>query len=268
MRLHLYVSHSFDHAEKHERIIEFVRGENVPIADFSVPVWRQIAGDEDAVKAAIADRIWRSNRVLVLITDEIHKSPYIEFEVRVAKELGKPIIGVYPNGDNEGPIPRFLDGSYYRMVGWRRGSMAKALLGEYPPDRRVFDIAEVEERRELITTVGLAAGVVSLIVAGATAVRFKRLKHELAAKGIHLVGDDGSGLLDVAAPRALAGVGIGALAMAVLVGTPKAITAGAMIGGGIGAAVGVHKYYSLRIEMLGKLTKLELTPSSATPEES
>lgn len=259
-KIHLYISHSFDHAEKYERILEFVRGEGVPLADFSVPVWKQIEGDRDAVLAAIAERIRRSNRVLVLLTDEAHKSPYIEFEVEVARELGKPIIGVYPHGRNEGSIPGFVAEGFYKNVGWTRGSIAKALRLEYPPETRVFDIAEVEERRELVTNIGIAAGVFTAILAGFTAARYHNLRNELARRGITIVDDSGPGLLETAAQPTVVGALIGTAAMGAMFGTKKAMLAGAAIGGGIGAAVGVDRYYRARVVMLGELAKLELVP--------
>lgn len=259
-KIHLYVSHSFDHADKYDRIIEFVRGEEVPLADFSVPVWKQIDGDRDAVLSGIAERIRRCNRVLVLLTDEAHKSPYIEFEVQVARELGKPIIGVYPHGRNEGAIPGFVAEGVYKNVGWTRGSIARALRLEYPPETRVFDIAEVEERRELVTSIGIAAGVFTAILAGFTVARYRRLQAELAQQGINIVGDDGPGLLETAAQPIVVGALAGTAAMGMMFGTKKAMVAGAAIGGGIGAAIGVDRYYRARIVMLGELAKLELMP--------
>jgi hypothetical protein len=263
MRIHLYVSHSFDHADKYERILEFVRGEGVPIADFSVPVWRQIEGDEDAVKTAIAERIRRSNRVLVLLTDGLHRSPYVEFEVSVARELGKPIIGVYPHGRNGGSIPVFVADGFYKNVGWTRGSIGRALRLEYPAETRVFDLAEVEERREIVTHVGIAAGTFTAILAGFTVSRYLELRNELAARGIEIVDDAGPSLLATVAQPTAIGAVVGTVAMGAMFGTKKAMLTGAAIGGGIGAAVGVRRHYRARIEMLGGLVKLQLVSGAS-----
>lgn len=259
-RLHIYLSHSFDHADKYERVLEFARDEGMPVANFSVPVWRQIPGDLQAVRSAISERILRSNRVLVLVTDEIHKSPFIDFEVKVARELGKPIIGIFPNGANEGPIPQFLNGAYYRMVGWRRGALAKALLGEYPPDSRVFDIAELEERRKVLSLIGGTAGIVSFMVAGASALNFARLKQELTQRGIVIIDGKGPSLFRTVVPTTLGSALVGAAVMGACVGTPKAIAAGALLGGGIGAGIGLNKYYRVQINLLGALARMELRP--------
>lgn len=261
-KINLYVSHSFAHADKYDRIIDFVRDEGVTIADFSVPVWKQIDGDREAVFSAIADRIRWCSRVLVLLTDKAHKSPYIEFEVQVARELGKPIIGVYPHGRNEGSIPGFVAEGFYKIVGWTQGSIAKALRLEYPPETRVFDITEVEERRALVTKIGIAAGVFTALLAGFTAVCYRTLKQELAAQGITVVDDSGPALLETAAKSIVIGALVGTAAMGIMFGK-KAMVAGAAIGGGVGAAVGVHRHYRARIVMLGKLAKLELVPEGS-----
>lgn len=258
MRLPVYVSHSFEHADKYARVVEFARDEGVPVTDLSVPVWRQISGGKDKVQNAISERIRWASRVLVLVTSEIHKSPYIEFEVAVAKALGKPIIGVYPNGENEGPIPTFLEGAYYRMVGWRRGALAKALAGEYPPDPRVFDIAEVEERRRIVTALATGVGIVTLLVAGANALNFARLRRDLEARGIAVV-DSSESLLGTAAPPAILGAVAGA-ALFGLVGGEKGIGPGAALGAAIGLGLGMNKYYRTRIEQLGTIAALHFEP--------
>lgn len=38
MRLHFYISHSFDHAHKYLRLLEFMKSERLDTADYSVPV--------------------------------------------------------------------------------------------------------------------------------------------------------------------------------------------------------------------------------------
>lgn len=260
MRLQLYVSHSFDHAEKHERLVELVRDTGLPVADFSVPVTRQISGGPDEVHAALFEQIRRSNRVLVLVTDGIHRSPYVDFEVAAAKELGKPIIGVYPNGANTAPIPAFLDGAYYRMVGWRGDSLAKALEGEYPPDRRVFELAEIAERRRLLTVVCGATGAISLLVAGATALNFARLRREAAARGIRLVDEGAPAILQSTGMPTLLGALVGCLVFGAFVGTPDAVRTGALLGGVVGLGIGIRKYYSVRTKRLGSLTQMQLLP--------
>lgn len=281
-RLHIYVSHSFDHAEKYERLLEFIEEEGLPASNFSVPFWRQIDGDDVEIERAISQRIWQSNRVIVLATDEIHKSPYIDFEIRVARELGKRIIVVFPHGAHGGPIPEVLHGGFERAIGWRRGALGKALRGEYPPDnrefgiaeldgqrltdflveaeeQRVYDLAKAEERLEIIRTVGGALAAVTFIVAGLEALELERLKREFREHGHELLDQGPSFLNTVAGPTAV-GAAVGGLVGALLGKSGEAMVVGALCGGLVGVGVGAHRYFHMRIEMLGSLAKVEFEP--------
>jgi MTH538 TIR-like domain (DUF1863) len=260
MRLHFYISHSFGHADKYARLLEFMEDEGLHTADYSVPVSRQVPGDDDAVRAAITERIARCNRVLVLVTDGIHKSPYIEHEIAVAQEFGKPIIGIFPHGENGAAIPAILAKRHYRMIGWRPGSLAKAMRGEYPPESRVFDIAELEDRREMILAVGGATAAVAFLVAGWEAGNCLALRRELREKGIEVVDDNGPGFLETAGPPFAIGALLGAAVGGVIGRTEKALLTGAVLGGGIGLAVGTTRYFRLRTKALGSVTQLSLEP--------
>ncbi len=253
MQYNIYISHSFEHSEKYDRLVEFIRDEELPSVNLSVPVGRQLPGDLAEIRRGIAERIRWCNRVLVLVTDNAHRSPCMDYEMRIAAALGKTIIGVYPHGENEGPIPSVLADTQYRMVGWRRGSLAKAIQGEYPLERRVFDIAEVEERRELITKVGLVAAATTFVVAGLTAIRLGLLLGELKEQGINVVGDKGPGFLETAGPSMFLGIAGGIVLSILLTGDGKSIGKGAMIGGAIGLAVGTTRYLRMRVEELSPL---------------
>lgn len=260
-RLHLYISHSFAHDDGYERILEIIREEGFTAADYSVPLMRQIQGDEDEVLRGISERIRCSNRVIVLATERIHKSPYIDFEIRVAHELGKPIIVVKPHGQLESPIPRTLDERFYRVVGWRRDTLGKALRLEYPPDRRVFAISEIEDRRAIVESIGLAVGAVAFVLAGVNVIELGRLERELEEKGCRIT-DKGPSLLESTLTPTLVGVGFGAILGWLIGKSDDAALSMAVIGGGIGAATGLSRHYRMRIEMLGSLAKLELQPVS------
>lgn len=253
MQYNLYISHSFEHSEKYDRMVEFIRDEELPAVNFSVPVGRQLPGDLTEIQRGIAERIRWCNRVLVLVTDNAHKSPCMDYEMRVAAALGKTIIGVYPHGENEGPIPSVLADTHCRMVGWRRGSLAKAIQGEYPLERRVFDIAEVEERRELITKVGVVVAATTFVVAGLTAVRLGLLLGELKERGITVVRDEGPGFMETAGPATLLGMAGGIVLSVLLTGDGKSIGKGALIGGAIGLAVATTRYLHVRVEELSPL---------------
>lgn len=253
MQYNLYISHSFEHADRYDRLVEFIRNEDLPVVNLSVPIDRQLFGDMTEVQRGIAERIRWSNRVLVLITDNAHESPCMDFEIRVARALGKTIIGVYPHGENEGPIPEILSGACYRMVGWRRGSLAKAIQGEYPLEHRVFEIAEIEERRELIVKIGATVALTTFVVAGVAAIQLKTLLGELKQHGITILKDDGPGFLETVGPAVLVGAASGILLSILITGDGKSAGKAALLGGAIGFGIGSTHYLRLKVKALGPM---------------
>ncbi|HFD32969.1 MAG TPA: TIR domain-containing protein [Gammaproteobacteria bacterium] len=73
---------------------------------------------------------WAS-QVIVVIGKETHQRPWVNWEVKVAHQLGKPIIGVYENGlKDQVEIPENLKKYATSIVGWRSESVIDALEGK------------------------------------------------------------------------------------------------------------------------------------------
>ncbi len=73
---------------------------------------------------------WAS-QVIVVIGKETHQRPWVNWEVKAAHQLGKPIIGVYENGlKDQVEIPENLKKYATSIVGWRSDSVIDALGGK------------------------------------------------------------------------------------------------------------------------------------------
>lgn len=73
---------------------------------------------------------WAS-QVVVVIGKETHQRPWVNWEVKTAHQLGKPIIGVYENGlKDQVEIPDNLKKYATSIVGWRSDSVIDALEGK------------------------------------------------------------------------------------------------------------------------------------------
>ncbi|WP_280553015.1 TIR domain-containing protein [Halomonas sp. 25-S5] len=71
-----------------------------------------------------------AGKIIVVIGKDTHKRPWVNWEVKVAHQLGKPIIGVYENGlKNQVEIPENLKKYATSIVGWRSDSVIDALGG-------------------------------------------------------------------------------------------------------------------------------------------
>lgn len=260
-RLHLYISHRFAHADLYTRILAFVAQEGLSAADYSVPTWKRIPGDREDVYAAIKERIRMSSHVIVLLSPRIHDSHYIRHEIEMAKKYDKPIIGMYPYGCNEAPIPQALDGHLYKAIGWRPGSLRKALNGEYGPERRIFDIAEVRERVELVQRISTAVTAVTVLVAGFTASRYATLRNQLRRQGIALVREQS--FVQKATMPTVIGAAVGAALPVLFGGNRRDMVIGAAVGTVAGLAIGATRYFKVQIEQFGDLQKLTFVPAEA-----
>ncbi len=72
---------------------------------------------------------WAS-QVIVVIGTETHTRPWVNWEIKAAHQLGKPIIGVYENGlKDDVKLPENLEKYATSIVGWRGESIINALEG-------------------------------------------------------------------------------------------------------------------------------------------
>lgn len=85
---------------------------------------------------------WAS-QVIVVIGTETHTRPWVNWEIKAAHQLGKPIIGVYENGlKDDVKLPENLEKYATSIVGWRGESIINALEGNasfQKPDGTVRD---------------------------------------------------------------------------------------------------------------------------------
>lgn len=73
---------------------------------------------------------WAS-QVIVVIGKETHQRDWVNWEIKAAHQLGKPIIGVYENGlKDQVEIPKNLRKYATSIVGWRSESVVDALEGK------------------------------------------------------------------------------------------------------------------------------------------
>lgn len=72
-----------------------------------------------------------AGQVIVVIGKETHQRRWVDWEIKVAHQLGKPIIGVYENGLKERvEIPENLKKYATSIVGWRSESVIESLDGK------------------------------------------------------------------------------------------------------------------------------------------
>jgi hypothetical protein len=92
--------------------------------------------DQKKVSDRTIERLLRmkmrwAGQVIVVIGKETHQRPWVNWEIKVAHQLGKPIIGVYENGlKGRVEIPENLKKYETSRVAWRSDSIIDALEGK------------------------------------------------------------------------------------------------------------------------------------------
>ena len=244
-RKNVFVIHSWAEAPAYARAMDLLAEYDAGVADYSLPPWKAVPGPDDVVDEKIAERISTATVVVVLNTPGLHRRPKSSMEMQTAVGKNKRIVVLQPHGAFWRPIPDTLHGHVYRVSSWRGDVLGRAIRGEYPLEDRVFDIAEVADRRDIIALLAAGVGAFSAVVLVRDALGLSALKRESTAVGIELrwSPEDSAKVTKFALGGALLAGGITGLATKDL---RSALFAA--IGGGLaGAAVGVSRVYGAHL---------------------
>lgn len=245
-RRRVFISHAFASVGQYAALLDRLSAHNYDVYNHSIPFWNPVDACGQELAAAIERKMRGCHVVLVLVTPGIHNSAWIEYEMRLAQAFGKRVIGVWPHGDKGQPIPQLLDQQLSRMVGWNGPALIKAIEGEHPADTRVFDIAEIEDKKRIVRYLVSGASIGVLVLIGTRDLWMQWLNRALKPKGISLRLEevpDGPGVVG----PALIGSAVGLVAAA-FTGKPRENMAPMMlVGGAIGAGVGVVASYRLHV---------------------
>ncbi len=252
-RIAAFISHSFSAVPEYVGLLDMFERQGRAFVNRSVPAWNPLPAAGGELARKLEERIRFSSRVIVVVTENLHKSPCVKFEIDTARKYGKPIIAMYPNGEFGRPMPKTVNDGLYRAIGWRGNALERAIDGDYPQDARVFDVAEDAERREVVRWTMGAAGVATILLAGVTQQRVRLLRAELRASGVG-VPPPRSIATDVM-PWVLGGALLGALLDASSGGRGSGLVWGALGGAALGAGAGFLHHATLELRDLGPLVE-------------
>ena len=86
------------------------------------------ASSDDYIKSGIlAPRIQWAGTMLVYVTPDTGKSPWVDWEIDYAHRHGKRIVGVWAQGDAECDVPDALDKYADAVVGWDSSRIIDAM---------------------------------------------------------------------------------------------------------------------------------------------
>lgn len=262
-RRRIFISHAFEHVADYAGLLGRFDAHGYEVHNHSIPFWNPVDAQGRELAEVIDRKIRGCDAVLVLVTPGIHKSTWIQYEMQLAQFYGKRVIGVWRHGEKGSvPIPGLLDEQLYRMVGWNGPALMRAIEGDYPADSRVFDIAEVEDRKRLVRMLVSGVSIAALVLIGTRDVWMAWLNNALASRGVSLALEpvpDGPGIVGPAFVGAL----VGGL-VAALTDRPNKNAASYMLAGGaIGAGFGVVSSYRLLVSRHAGAQVIDVTFESA-----
>jgi len=134
----VFVSHHHKDDASVDGLTNMLSGKGYQIRNSSIRVNpdNQKRLDQNKVSDRTIARLLRmkmrwASQVIVVIGKETHSRPWVDWEIKAAHQLGKPIIGVYENGLKEKvEIPKNLEKYATSIVGWRADSVIDALSGK------------------------------------------------------------------------------------------------------------------------------------------
>lgn len=124
---HILISHSWDYNDDYLKIKEWLDdAKNFSWTNYSVTINNPIdAKTKKELKEKIRTRIALCSCVIILSGMYVAYSEWIDYEIDTALELGKPIIGVKPRGQER--IPTKVSENADVMVGWSSASVVQAV---------------------------------------------------------------------------------------------------------------------------------------------
>lgn len=129
----IFVSHQHNDADKIESFKKLIGNHGIDMKDSSIyeNKLKNNATNEQYIKQElIKPQMKWAGTVVVLIGKDTSKSDYVNWEIKIAAEMGKRIVGVYLQGSKEEDIPTELIENGNNLVGWNGKKIVDAINGE------------------------------------------------------------------------------------------------------------------------------------------
>ena len=136
-RRHVFISHHHADDAKVDQLTDLLQrgGNDVRNSSVRMKPANQRRMDEGRVKDETIRRLLRmriswATTVVVLIGNETHSRPWVNWEIEEAKRQGKRIVGVYAYGGTDAEKPEALEKYASAIVAWNTDGIVDAIEGE------------------------------------------------------------------------------------------------------------------------------------------
>ena len=120
----LFISHAWSYSESYRTVCRWLDESGIAYRNYSVPQHNPIDSDV-SLKAQLREQVRCASIVIIISGMYAAHSKWIDYEIDVAKEYGKYIIGLRPWGQER--VPLKIQNCADEMVGWNSAPLIQAI---------------------------------------------------------------------------------------------------------------------------------------------
>lgn len=135
-RRHVFISHHHKDDEHVTKMTSLLNKSGYDLRNSSIRAKpsNQNRLDKNLIPEATLKRLLRmkmswASTVVVLIGKDTHKRPWVNWEIKMANELGKQIVGVFTRGGTQEDVPPAFEKYGGDLVAWNSESILQAIDG-------------------------------------------------------------------------------------------------------------------------------------------
>ncbi len=135
-RRHVFISHHHKDDAEVDNLTKLLNRQGYDVRNSSIRA--KPANQERLRKGLVSDEVIRrllrmkiswSGTVVVLVGNETHSRPWVDWEIMEANRQGKRIVGVWAQGSREADVPPNLKKYADAVVGWQSDRVMGAIDG-------------------------------------------------------------------------------------------------------------------------------------------
>ena len=139
-RRHVFISHHHADDAEVDKLTDLLtrRGNDIRNSSIRAKPSNQARLDRGEVKDETIRRLLRmkiswASTVVVLIGEDTHTRPWVDWEIKQAQRQGKRIVGVFVRGGTDAHKPAALELYASAIVGWTSAKIIEAIEGTENP---------------------------------------------------------------------------------------------------------------------------------------
>lgn len=148
-RRHVFISHHFADDDSVDKLTGMLSRGGWDVRNSSIRL--KAANQQRLDGGEISDQVLRrllrrkiswAQTIIVVVGENTHARPWVQYEIEEAYRQGKAIVGVYARGCTNAPLPEALERYATSIVAWNTDSIMTAVDGGAP----VFQAPNGDER--------------------------------------------------------------------------------------------------------------------------